>query len=110
LLLRPHVIFKSPIGCIERFPDGNREIFSSLAVDRDLGARKGEVDADPDAAAQGMLPRAVDGNPAFLDPAVEVSQFLGPLLNVLRELSRQQSGARVQPTARNALAAALIAG
>jgi hypothetical protein len=89
LHLQAHVVFKLAVHGIEGFPDGDGESCASLAVDRNLGAWKGEIDTDPDSTAQIMLARSIHGDSTSFHSAVEVGQFLSPLPNVLGEVPGQ---------------------
>src|SRR5260221_1223176 len=84
------VILDLLVGGIEGLADGHRKIRAGLLVDRDLRIRERHVDADPDAPPQRMIPRAVHRHPASLDALEEVTQLLGPLLDVHAEPCRHQ--------------------
>lgn len=84
------MVFKPPNGGVERLADSNGEIVCGEAVNGDFRTRKGEVDTDPDATTQGMLPRPVHGDATFFDSGVELRQLLGSFPDALGETRCKQ--------------------
>src|SRR5207302_11177483 len=92
VLADPDVIFKPLVGGVERFTDRHRQIGAGLTVNGNLGVWNAEGDADPEPAFLDLGPRRIDRDPALLDPLEEVTELLGPFLNMLGEAFVEETG------------------
>jgi hypothetical protein len=84
------VVFEALVGGVERFPDGHRQIGAGLTIDGDLGVRHADRDPNPEPALLNLGSGWIHSDPTLLDPLEEVSELLGPVLDVLGQMIVQQ--------------------